>query len=72
MLAKACDSQAEAVREQESELKALVYPLTQVALGSIKYAIIAFRYYLVYPLIDFAGSSRVRVPIRSTYTLSVQ
>lgn len=36
VLAKACNAQAEAQRGEESELKALIYPLTQVALGAIK------------------------------------
>ena len=40
VLARACDSQAELQRGEESELKALIYPLTQVALGGIKYVIL--------------------------------
>jgi nucleolar complex protein 2 len=37
VLARACDSQALAERGgEESELKALVYPLVQVSLGAIK------------------------------------
>ncbi|KAI5120624.1 hypothetical protein M0805_009384 [Coniferiporia weirii] len=36
VLAKACDTQAELLQGKESELKALVHPLTQVSLGAIK------------------------------------
>ncbi|EJD05007.1 Noc2-domain-containing protein [Fomitiporia mediterranea MF3/22] len=36
VLARACEVEAEAVRGEESGLKALIYPLIQVALGAIK------------------------------------
>ena len=36
VLAKACDPLSEAERGQESELRPLIYPLTQVSLGAIK------------------------------------
>lgn len=43
VLARACDAQAERERGgQESELKALVYPLVQVSLGAIKYVPVMF------------------------------
>ena len=39
VLAKSCDPVAEATRGQESELRPLIYPLTQVSLGAIKYVL---------------------------------
>lgn len=36
VLARACNYAEEIERGKESELKALIYPLTQVALGAVK------------------------------------
>lgn len=42
VLARACSFAAEAESGVESELKALIYPLTQVALGAIKYVFLTY------------------------------
>lgn len=55
VLARACDSQAELQRGQESELKALIYPLTQVALGAIKYVFDHFMFTCYHLIISQAN-----------------
>ncbi|KAH8114877.1 Noc2-domain-containing protein [Phellopilus nigrolimitatus] len=67
ILARACDSRAELLRGQESELRALLYPLTQVALGAIK-LISSSRSYpfhlcLIRSLIHLARHTATYIPL---------
>ncbi|KAL5520417.1 hypothetical protein ACEPAG_9641 [Sanghuangporus baumii] len=67
VLAKACDAQAEAMREEESELKALIYPLTQVALGSIRLISSSrsypFHLHIIASLIHLSRHTKTYIPL---------
>ncbi|KAL5478855.1 NOC2 [Sanghuangporus weigelae] len=67
VLAKACDAQAEAMRGEESELKALIYPLTQVALGSIKLITSSrsypFHLHIIASLIHLSRHTKTYIPL---------
>lgn len=41
VLAKSCDATVEDETGQESELKPLIYPLIQIAIGAIKHVLLA-------------------------------
>ncbi|KAL5498263.1 NOC2 [Sanghuangporus vaninii] len=67
VLAKACDAQAEAMRGEESELKALIYPLTQVALGSIRLISSSrsypFHLHIIASLIHLSRHTKTYIPL---------
>ncbi|KAL5525179.1 NOC2 [Sanghuangporus sanghuang] len=67
VLAKACDAQAEVMRSEESELKALIYPLTQVALGSIKLISSSrsypFHLHIIASLIHLSRHTKTYIPL---------
>jgi len=66
-LAKACDAKAEDEGGEESELKALIYPLVQVTLGAIKLIptprYYPFQFQLIHSLLNLTRHTRTFVPV---------
>jgi len=67
VLAKACDPLSEAERGKESELRPLIYPLTQVSLGAIKLISNSrsypFHLHVIRSLIHLGSHTRTYIPI---------
>ncbi|KAI5887664.1 Noc2-domain-containing protein [Schizophyllum commune H4-8] len=67
VLAKACDADAEKAAGRESELRALIYPLTQVAVGAIRLMNNArshpFHLHLIRSLLHLTKHTRTYIPL---------
>lgn len=67
VLAKACDADAEKAAGRESELRALIYPLTQVAVGALRLMNNArshpFHLHLIRSLLHLTKHTRTYIPL---------
>ncbi|ESK89920.1 nucleolar complex protein 2 [Moniliophthora roreri MCA 2997] len=74
VLARACDAESEAKSGVSSELKALIYPLVQVSLGSIKLVSNSrsypFHLHVIRSLLHLTRHTQIYIPI-SPYLLPV-